>query len=202
MLGEHDGRFEFAQQRDEIGHAETVVAHLDHVTQRAAFELARQQFEEFAEIGFVEFLGRRELPQHRAEPVAELQHAGIIKPLHGIAGLRQHAAVGGEARPLQREHEAVRHLARPFAKALRLLRAVIGAVDLDRGQLRGGVGQLLRLRQLLRIKHAAPRLEGPAADADIDVAAAFCGRFRGLAHRRARRERGKCTDDPNQIGPD
>ena len=164
MLGEHDRRFEFPQQRDEFRHGKTVVAHLDHMAQRAALELARQQLEKFAEIGIVELLGRRELPQHRAEAVAKLQHAGIIKPFHGIAGLRQHPPVGGEARPLQRKHKTVRHFARPFAKALRLLRAVIGAVDLDRGQLRRGIFQFLRLRQLLRIKHPAPRREGPAAD--------------------------------------
>src|SRR5438045_3564416 len=73
----------------------------------------------------------------------------------------------------------------PFAKALRLLRAVIGSVDLDRGQLRGRVLKFLRLRQLLRVKYPAPRLKGPAADADIDAArflrgAGFFGR---LAHR-------------------
>ncbi len=106
------------------------------MAQRAPVELARQQFQELAEIGLVEFLGRRELPEHRAEPVAELQHAGIVELLDGIAGLRQHPAVGGKARALDREHETIRHLARPFAKALRLLRAVIGAVDLDRGQFR------------------------------------------------------------------
>ena len=124
------------------------------------------------------------------EPVAEFQHAGIVKPFDGIAGLRQHAAVGRKARSLQREHKTVRHLARPFAKALRLLRAVIGAVDLDRGQLRGGVGQLLRLRELLRIKHPAPWREGPAADADIDVAGVGGSGLRGFGHGGARLEGG------------
>jgi hypothetical protein len=47
---------------------------------------------------------------------------------------------------------------------------VIGAVDLDRGQPGGRVFQLLGLRQLLRIEHPAPRREGPAADADVDLA--------------------------------
>jgi len=170
VLGEHHRRLELAQQRDEVRHAETVVAHLDHMAQRAALERTRQQLEKFSKIRLVEFLGRRELPQDRAEPVTQFQHAGIVKPLDGIAGLRQRPAIGGEARPLQREHKTVRHLARPFAKAFRLLRTIIGAVDFDRGQLGGRVFQLLRLRQLLRIKHPAPRREGPAADADVDVA--------------------------------
>src|SRR6185437_10707626 len=58
-----------------------------------------------------------------------------------------------------------------LAEGLRRLAAVVGAVDLDRGQLAAGVLQLLGLRQALRIEHPAPRLEGPAADADIDLAA-------------------------------
>ncbi len=143
------------------------------MAQRTALELARQQLEKLAKICFVEFLGRRELPEHGAEPVAQFEHASIVEMLDGIAGLRQHAAVGGEARPLHREHESIRHFARPFAKALRFLRAVIGAVDLDRGQFRRRVFQLLRLRQLLRVKHPAPRRKGPAADADVDFAGIF-----------------------------
>src|SRR5262249_29518874 len=69
--------------------------------------------------------------------------------------------------------------------------AVIRAIDLDRGQLRGGVGRLLRLRQLLRIEHAAPRLEGPAADADVNVAAhaaVLGGALGGFGHGEARKD--------------
>src|SRR6266478_5423731 len=100
------------------------MADLDHMAQRAPLERARQQLEKLAKVAFVEFLGRRELPQYRTQPVSEFQHAGIVKPLHGIARLRQHPAIGGEARPLHRKNETVRHLARPFAKTLGLLRAV------------------------------------------------------------------------------
>src|SRR5579863_1363389 len=152
-----------------------------------AFKFARQKLEEFAEIGFVEFLGWRELPEYGAEAVAEFEHAGIVKPLHGIAGLRQHAAVGGKARAFQREHKAVGHLARPFAKAFRLLRTVIGAVDLDRGELGSRVLQLFGLDKFFGIEPAAPRLERPAADADED-AAGFRGGFGGggFAHGRSR----------------
>jgi hypothetical protein len=62
VLGEHDRRCELAQQRDKTGHTKAVVAHLDHMAQRAPLQLARQQFEKLAEIHFIEFLGRRELP--------------------------------------------------------------------------------------------------------------------------------------------
>ena len=94
-----------------------------------------------------------------------VKRAGRLDYMVNNAGI----AIGGEARALQREHEAVRYFARPFAEALRLLRAVMGAVDLDRGQLGGGVGQLLRLRELFGVKHAAPRRERPTAYAEIDV---------------------------------
>src|SRR5579871_3924180 len=169
VLGKHHGRLEFTQQRNKGRSAETVVPYLDDVTQLAAVDLARQQLQEFTEIGFVEFLGRRELPEHRAEPVAELEHAGVVEIFDGVAGFGEHAPVGGEARSLQREHKTIRHLACPFAEALGFLRAVIGAVDFDRGQLRGRVLQLLRLRELFRVEHPTPWREGPAADADKDV---------------------------------
>src|SRR5260370_16319932 len=108
---------------------------LDDVSQRPPVELARQQFQKLAEIGLVELLGRRELPEHGAEAVAELQHAGIVEMLDGIAGLRQHPAVGGKARALDREHKTVGDLARPFAHSLRLLRASITARYLYRDPL-------------------------------------------------------------------
>src|ERR1700704_3984095 len=103
------------------------MADLDHMAQRAPLELARQQLEKLAKVSFVEFLGRRELPQYRTQPVAELQHAGIVEPLHGIARFGQHPAIGGEARPLHREEKTVGPLAPPFAKPLGFLRAVVSA---------------------------------------------------------------------------
>ena len=103
-----------------------------------------------------------------------------------FAGLPEHAAVGDEARSLDGEHEAVRHLARPFAEGRRRLRAVERAVDLDRGQALAGVGELLRMRQALRIEHAAPRLEGPAADPNVDMAfSQSCSCHMAMAYNRA-----------------
>src|ERR1700722_5878082 len=102
--------------------------------------------------------------------VAKLGDAGIEEALDGVAGFLEHAPVDGKARAFEREHEILRHLAAPFAERRRRLRAVERAVDLDRGQPFGGVGKLLRMRQTLRVKHAAPRLKRPAADPDADVA--------------------------------
>jgi len=84
------------------------------------------------------------------------------------AGLAELAPMRGEPRPLEREHEAFRRLGMPAAEARRFLRAVEGAVDLDRGQLPAGVFELARLRQVFRIERAAPGREHPAADADPD----------------------------------
>src|SRR5580700_9159910 len=102
--------------------------------------------------------------------VAKLGDAGIEEALDRVAGLLEHAPVDGKARALEREHEILRHLARPFAERRRRLGAVERAVDLDRGQPLGGVGKFLRVRQALWVKHAAPRLKRPAADADADMA--------------------------------
>src|SRR5260370_12320161 len=76
----------------------------------------------------------------------------------------------GEPRPLDREHEVLRRLVVPAPEARRFLRAVEGAVDLDRGQLPAGIFELARLRQVFRIERAAPGREHPAADADADHA--------------------------------
>ena len=181
VVGEYDRHFECPQQRNEVRRAETVMAHFDDVADRVAAEFIRQQFQEAAEIGGVEFFRRRELPEQGTETVAELGHAGIEKPLDRVAGLFEDAPVDGIARALEREHETRRHFARPFAKRRRGLRAVERAVDFDRGQPLAGIGQLLRVWQTLRIKHAAPRLERPAADADINFA---CFRSHGAVTKR------------------
>src|SRR5690606_15295302 len=65
--------------------------------------------------------------------------------------------------------EAVRRLVPPLHPAVGFEGGVVGAVDLDRGQLAAGVLQLALLAPLLRIEDAAPRLIGPAADADANV---------------------------------
>src|SRR3954463_2594517 len=143
------------------------------MAQLAPVELARQQLQKLAKIRFVKFLGRRELPEHRTQAITEFQHAGIVEPFDRIAGLPQYPAIGGETRPLYGKHKTVGHLARPFAEAFRLLRALVRAIDLDRGAFGRGVFQLLPLRQLLRIDPSSPWREGPSADSDVDFARAF-----------------------------
>ena len=51
------------------------MARLDHVVELPPVELARQMLEEFGEVGRVEFLEGRELPEHRPELVAQLGEA-------------------------------------------------------------------------------------------------------------------------------
>src|SRR5690348_9975200 len=174
VLGIDDSDRELAQERDELRGAEAVMAHFDDVAQLQAVRLRRQQLEKGAEVRRLELLERRELPEQRPEPVAELGHARADEALDRIAGLAQHPAVGREAGGLDREHEAVRHLARPLAEAFWLLRAVIGGVDLDRGEMLAGVAELLRLREAFRIEHAPPGRKIPPPDADADRAEAGC----------------------------
>ena len=143
---------------------------LDGMAQCDSVELLRQQLQEGLEILRVEFLGRHELPVDRPEFVPEFGQAAGQELLHGRPGLRQYAAIGAEARTLQREDEIVRRLLAPSGEALGLLRAVIGAVDLDRGQLARGIFELALLGQTVRIEGAPPGLEHPAADTDVDLA--------------------------------
>src|SRR5271165_3550778 len=122
-----------------------------------------------AEVVGVESLGRRELPVDRAELAFELGHAGCEEPLDRGAGFGEDAAVGGEARALHRKDEVVRRCVAPFPEAVGGLGAVIGAVDLDRGELSAGVFEFARMGQALGIEGPAPWLVVPAADADLDL---------------------------------
>ena len=155
VIGVHDRHVELAQQRDEFGVAETIVANLDDVPQRLSVEFCRQQFEEAAEVGSIEFLGRRELPEQGTKSLAEFGYAGIKKPLDRVARFLEHAPVGRKTRALERELETVWHFARPFAERCRRLGTVEGAIDLDRGEPLGGVSELLRMRQTFRIEISA-----------------------------------------------
>ena len=95
------------------------MARLDHVVELVPVELARQMVEEPGEIVAVEFLERRELPQHGPELVAELGEAGGDEALDEVAGLGEHLLLGDEARALDREDEPVRRGRGPFAEARR-----------------------------------------------------------------------------------
>src|SRR5690242_6929254 len=168
---DHDRRHrELAQQFDEIRRKEARVANLDGMTDRPAIERLWQEREKAGEVRRIELLGRRHLPEHRTELRLQFQHAAGEEPLYRGTGLGQHAAVGRELRTLEREHEIVRRLGCPFAEAVRLLRAIEGAVDLDAAELAARIFEFTRVRQPLRIELAAPRLEHPAADADPDHA--------------------------------
>ena len=134
---------------------------LDHVTNVTAVELSAAAIRE----------SRRNRPRRISWSArtaraggrdgCELGHAAVEEALDRVAGFLEHAAVGRIARALDREHEAVRHLARPFAEGRRRLRAVERAVDLDRVSC-ARIGEFLHAAG--RIEHAAPRLERPAGD--------------------------------------
>ena len=172
-VGERGGDASVAQERDESRVAKALMARLNHVIQFQPVKLVRQMVEELGEVVAIELLERRELPQHRPELVAQLGEAGTQKARDEAAGLGQHLLLGDEARALHREHEAVRRRRGPFAEARLALQPVMGGVDLDRGEMRRRIGQLVGLLQTLRIKGAAPRRIDPAADADADASRCF-----------------------------
>src|SRR5215471_2828530 len=174
MFGENHRDLELPQQVNECRDLETVVADLDHMAQRVSVESLGQQFEKTAEILVVEFLVGRELPEQGAEPLAELSDARIEKTLDRVARLAEHPPVDGVARTFHGENEGLRNLGGPFAERRRRLRAVERAVDLNRGQVLAGVGQLARLREALRIENPAPGLVGPAANTRVNMALPRC----------------------------
>src|SRR3984893_18956573 len=122
------------------------MADFDDMPQSEPMKILGQQFEKAAEIRFVEFLERRELPQQGPEVIAEFQHARVEEPVDRFAGLLELAPMGDEARSLDREDEAVGNLRRPFAKGRRRLRAIECTIDLDRGEVAGRIDELFRMR--------------------------------------------------------
>ena len=167
MFGVADGGAVIARHSDEGRRLEGVVADFDDVAQRVAIELVRQQIEEGAEVCFIKLFMRRKLPEQRAEFRTQFGNAGFEKAFDRVAGFRQHTAIDRVTRPFQREHEIVRYFRRPFAVRLGRLRRIERAIDLDGGQALAGISQFFRVRQAFWIKHAAPRLIGPAADAHV-----------------------------------
>src|SRR5206468_5597125 len=113
--------------------------------QSAAVDIARQQFEARGKPAFVDQHVWRELPQDRPELVTQFDDSARDKALEDRACTGEIGAVRRNARPLEREDEILRRLVIPTAEAHRLLRAVEGAVDLDRRQLPAGIAELFRL---------------------------------------------------------
>ena len=165
-----DGNARVARELGETRNGEARVANLDHVVELASVELARQQIDELAKVVLVETLEGCELPEDWSKPVAELCQPRLEKAIDEVAGFGEHLLLGDEARAFDREHKAVRRGRPPNAEALRALQAIMGGVDLDRGELARCVAELVSLLQALRIKDPAPRCIAPAADADADSA--------------------------------
>src|SRR5260370_27567120 len=82
---------------------------------------------------------------------------------------------------LDEKDEATRNLRRPLAKGRRCLRAIEGAVDLDRGEVPRRVAQLLRMRQAIGVEHAPPRRKGPTPDAHVDMFGGLVGFRHGIS---------------------
>src|SRR5262245_44662687 len=170
VVGIDDGRVVLARQVVEARILEAGMAHFQRMAQREVARRARQELQESLDVLRIELLGRHELPVDGPQPVAQLDQALAHEALHRFARFVELAPVGAVARSLHGEDEACGRLVAPFGPARRLEARIIGAVDLDRGELAAGIFQLALLRQILRIERPAPRLEGPAADTDIDLA--------------------------------
>lgn len=72
MVRVNDGCAEAAREGDEARIFEAFMTDFDGVAQWQSVELAGQQLKKRAEVGLVEFLGRRELPEQGAEFVLQV----------------------------------------------------------------------------------------------------------------------------------
>src|SRR5690242_14821353 len=106
--------------------------HLEHVADRTPLELVREYLEKRREVRRIKARRRGKLPEDGTKLLAELEHARREEALDRGAGFAQIAAMRRVAGAFHCEDEAIRRLGMPFAEARRLLRAVEGAVDLDR----------------------------------------------------------------------
>ena len=108
--------------------------------------------------------GRRELPEDRAELVAERKDSGGEEVGQRRVHVGQLLQVRDEPRALDREDESVRRLVVPALVRRRPLERVERAVDLDRVQPAGGVLELGPLRQAVRVVHLPPGRVAPPRD--------------------------------------
>src|SRR6185312_382662 len=142
---------------------------LDHVAELAPGPGARQRTQKRAHRLGAELPRGRKLPQDWAKLRAKLEYAGIEEPFDRVACIRQFSSVGGKARALYGEDEALRRLIPPPGEACRFLGAVEGRVDLDRRHAPACVVQFLGLRESGRIKRSPPWREVPTSDANMNL---------------------------------
>src|SRR5438128_10907561 len=134
-INERDRRAMLARKFNESSIEKALMPDFENVPQRPAVRALREEVEKSRKVVRHKFLCRMELPKNGPKPLSQFEYAAGEETLDRWPCLRQHRAVGGIARRLEREHEIIRRRGRPFAKAFRLLGAVEGAVDLDGGEL-------------------------------------------------------------------
>ena len=143
--------------------------YFQRVAERQSLQLFRQHLEEPLKLLRIEYLGRHELPEERAQLVAQFHQPLIREFCNALAGFAQILPVGAIARCLNCEFEILRDGIMPFGKALGFLGAVIGTIDLDRSEMLSGIFQLIGLTQSLGIKAASPGRKGPATNSAADA---------------------------------
>ena len=147
---------------------------------RGGLGVSRQKRKEMVEALGREAEARRELPQHGAELLLEPQDAGGEEIGERRLDLAQPPDMRDEARPLDREHKALRGLVVPAGKSVGALQPIERAVDLDRVDLPAGIGKLVGLQQAGRIEVSAPSAH--------------------RSSRRSRSVRSRCRSSPGPAG--
>src|SRR5690606_7089366 len=128
-----------------------------------------QETEEVVQPVGIETNGRRELPQDRAQLLAQLEDPGGEEVGEGGLRVGELLVVGDETASLDGEDEVGRGLRMPVADRARPGEAVEGAVDLDGPEAGRGVLQFPSLGEPFRVEAATPVPVAPARNADPDL---------------------------------
>jgi hypothetical protein len=184
VVGDDQGDVVLAEQVDEFGDQEALVADLDHVPDRpvrgglgcrvrdpvvvvagearGVVVVAWEQLEERAQPLRPEAEPLGELPQDRAQLPAQRQHALAEEVGQRLRRVVELLHVGDEAAALDGEHEVVGRGITPRLEVRLPLERVERAVDLDGGEAAARVLHLGALRQAGRVELAAPAGVAPA----------------------------------------
>src|SRR6185369_3207043 len=106
--------------------------------------------------------------EDRAEFFFQRQHARGEEVGERLFDLAQLAHVGDEAAAFHCEDEVVGGIGVPAGVAGGVLQGIEGAVDFDRGEFRGGVGELVFLGEGGGVEGAAPGGVAPTGDSYSD----------------------------------
>src|SRR4051812_7442809 len=136
---------------------------------RRFLRIARQEIEEPGKPLLVPSEVWRELPQNRAQFFAQREHAGGKEIRERRFNIPQFLHVGDEPGSLHAKNKSWWCFGVPPLVTRRALKRVERSIDLDRIKSMAGELELEAVRELFRVKNAAPARIRPTGDSDEQV---------------------------------